>query len=156
MRQIPLGRGKVALVDDEDYDKVAEYSWHCGQGYARTCLYLGGGAKNQKRYSLGMHRLIMDAKPGQMVDHIDGDFLNNQKSNLRFCTHSQNQANSRRRGKFSSRYKGVSRCHGKWVAVLCRERLGRFATEEEAARAYAEAAKKRYGEYAYHDPLEVA
>jgi hypothetical protein len=155
MKTIELAGGHIAKVDDEDYDRLSTYRWCRAQGYARTSIYLGGGRKNQKRRTLAMHRLAMNAQPGQMVDHIDGDFLNNQKSNLRFCTPSQNQANSRRRGRFSSRYKGVSKHGDGWVATLCGDHLVWTRSEEDAALVYALAARERFGDFAYSEVIET-
>ena len=95
MKQIPLTKNKFTLVDDEDYELVNKYNWYFGAGYARSME------------KILMHRLIMKAKKGQMIDHIDGNGLNNQRSNLRFCTHSQNMANKKGFKNTSSKYKGV-------------------------------------------------
>jgi hypothetical protein len=152
MKTVELASGRgVALVDDADYEKVAQYSWYFADGYARVTRYLGGGRKNGRRQTIGMHRLVMDAQPGQMIDHIDGDGLNNQRSNLRFCTMSQNQANSRRRRKFKSNYKGVYPHTGGWMVRFCRRYVGWYKTEEEAAAAYAKAAREKFGEFAYSE-----
>lgn len=100
MKEIPLGQsGKVALVDDEDYEYLTQRKWHLHGGYVfmRKC---------RVRYS--MHRIIMDAKVGQLVDHIDRDKLNNQRSNLRFVTPLISAQNSGPKSTTSSsKYKGV-------------------------------------------------
>lgn len=98
-----------------------------------------------------MHRLLMDAGKGQQIDHANGDGLDNRRANLRFCTSSQNNWNSKPKG--NSPYKGISqRASGKWYAMICRDRkhywLGMHDTPEEAARAYDEAAKRLHGEFA--------
>jgi hypothetical protein len=99
-----------------------------------------------------MHRAIAGAGKGVTVDHIDHDGLNNRKSNLRECTYSQNAANARKGPGYTSKHKGVCWHAGKWEAFIrCRDKhlyLGRFATEEEAATAYAIAAKDMFGEFA--------
>jgi hypothetical protein len=115
-------------------------------------------SRNVKNSALLMHRAVMNAKKGELVDHKDGNGLNNQKSNLRLCTNRQNLANSQKaRGK--SRFKGVywNTARGKWQAQigagfrngkLAVEYLGRFENEEEAARAYDRRAFELHGEFA--------
>jgi hypothetical protein len=142
--------GRVALVDDGDYDLVMQYRWFVQEDtrpgqrsgpYARAQLPAPG------REHLFMHSLIADfPKP----DHIDGDGLNNQRSNLRPATASQNMANRRAWGR--SPYKGVSWGGYSWAARIGHEgkilRLGYFKSEEDAARAYDIAAIELYGGFA--------
>ncbi len=93
METIELTQGKVALVDDADYDWLSEYKWHvskCG----RELWYAARRAKKKK---LSMHRLILSAPFGLQVDHIDGDGLNNQRSNLRLADRYLNHRNYHRR-----------------------------------------------------------
>lgn len=131
-KKIPLGHGQFAIVDDEDYEKVCQYKWHTMNG-----------SKNPQYYAVTkvrMHRLVIDAPMGYMVDHINGDTLDNRKSNLRLCTNSQNQQNTASRGG-SSKYKGVSflKKRNKWVAAFQfdgkRHYCGMWDSEEDAARA---------------------
>ncbi len=142
MKEIQLTRGCVALVDDEDYELLNKYKWHfMTVGYAGRSFYIN---KNKSRI-LYMHRVILDAKTEQYVDHINGNKLDNRRSNLRICTQSQNCSNSKKsKSKISSKYKGVwkrndgrSKC---WVAehMLNRKKLyiGSFYSEEEARNAY--------------------
>lgn len=87
-----------------------------------------------------------------MVDHKDGDGLNNRRHNLRGCTRRDNSANSRKRQHTSSRFKGVSYNSGKWLATIGYDRkthyLGRYDTEEDAAMAYDRAALRHFGTFA--------
>lgn len=150
MKLIPLTQGKFAQVDDEDYDYLMQWKWYAipkrRTTYARS-------SETLKSPSIRMHRLIMKPPPELQVDHIDGNGLNNQKSNLRWATHSQNQFNRKSR-MGSSRYKGVyfHRIAKKWVAMISenakRKWIGTFETEEAAAEAYNRAAIKYHGEFA--------
>src|SRR5262245_35202767 len=94
MIEVPLTRGKVALIDDADYELVSRFKWHAQRGgygntyYAVTNIRLPDG----KWTALRMHVLLLGHKG---IDHIDGDGLNNQRSNLRLATQSQNSANTR-------------------------------------------------------------
>jgi hypothetical protein len=156
MKEIPLASGKgVMLVDDEDYNMLSKYSWsklsrHDGAtAYAisRTSRKSLGGRK-----SVLMHRLIMHPGPSQEIDHIDGNGLNNCKSNLRVCSHSENMQNGRVTKRFgSSRFKGVSyttQSSKHWLAHIGDDHIGYFTTQEEAAIAYNAEAQKRYKTFA--------
>lgn len=154
-KTIPLTRGTTAIVDDEDFAWLSRWKWHCNaQGYAvRTVARserVGGVTKK-----IRMHRELISVPVGFEVDHINGDRLDNRKCNLRVCTRLENQRNQRpsKVGK-SSRYKGVfwHRQRNKWSAqISMRDKsthIGVFATEEEAAWAYDDAARYYFGEFA--------
>lgn len=144
--EIALTQGKVAVIDDADYEIIKKYSWNCGKaGYVVT-------EKNGK--SIYMHRLLLSAPNNFEVDHVDGDKLNNRRSNLRICTRQQNERNKPKTHGLTSRYKGVSwitKRH-KWCAQIHINRrpifLGYYDGEEDAAIAYNLAAEKLYGEFA--------
>lgn len=149
--------GRVARIDDGDYELVTRYRWRVIESreadrpvkgpYAMATFY-----EARRRVDILMHTLITG---WPMVDHANGNGLDNQRSNLRPTTTAQNNHNQRPRFGTSSRYKGVTwhKRARKWQAsIKVDDRshyLGLFASEEEAAAAYAAAALKIQGEYAY-------
>lgn len=154
MKEIPLSQGYVALVDDADYERVSQYKWTAsprkhGAVYANRRTSRATGEK-----CVYLHRFIMDAPDSKWVDHIDGNGLNCQRSNLRLATPSENGCNRGLQPNNRSGYKGVSwyTAYGKWQAMIKVHRkvkhLGYFATKEEAIAAYAAAAPMMHGEFA--------
>jgi hypothetical protein len=156
LREIPLTRGKVAIVDDADHGWLSAFKWHCtSDGYASRTASLRENGRVVRRWSEHMAVAIMGRRLGMQVDHANGDTLDNRRSNLRHATLSQNRANRRRRRKFSSEYKGVHRHGDRWTAVIVHNgvhfHLGRFKCQEEAAAVYAKAAREKFGEFACTD-----
>jgi hypothetical protein len=154
VKEVPLTRGYVALVDDEDYPIAAAHKWYARDGggqavYARTNVRLPDG----RTTTVDLHRLIVQAAPGTEWDHVNGIGTDCRRSNLRPCTHQQNHGN-RPAQAGTSRYRGVSfrRRRGLWGASIGfdgRSRwLGYFRSEEEAARAYDAAARHYFGAFA--------
>jgi AP2 domain len=150
MKEINLTQGKIALVDDDDYWFLMNYTWRAvnkdDRWYAATSI---GGNTHY------MHRMIMKCKSSDEIDHKDRNGLNNQKYNLRKCSRSQNQANKRKQiGTYSSIYKGVTWHKGqaRWISRIRINghliQLGSFLLEKDAARKYDEAAIKLFGEFA--------
>ena len=162
MREIKLAnKRRVALVDDEDESLVEEHNWYTdGNGYAQTHI----ACKETKtgKTTIAMHRLVMGLKrnDGKEVDHADGNILNNQKSNLRICTSTQNHWNASRPKDNKSGYKGVSHHtqYGKWRAVIQVHgkhiHIGYFKDKHTAARAYNTVAKEHFGEFAKLNVIE--
>lgn len=156
MKEIQLTQGKVALVDDADFDWLNQWKWTAHQPqkghsfYAIRTSYAGG-----RKIAVRMHRLILGlADPKVLCDHRDGDGLNNQRDNLRKCDHKENGRNRLPNKSGTSPYKGVSfkAQHKKWVAQIgvnnkqvC---VGYFDTDKLAAIAYNKAAIKHFGEFA--------
>lgn len=155
MIEVPLTKGQIALIDDEDAARVLQFKWEymlnarSKRGYAKRKV-----KRNGKNHSVYLHRFLLNAPPGIQVDHINGNGLDNQKSNLRLATHGQNQFNSRKRVDSQNKYKGIyhDNQRGTYVARLKAKgydiSLGGFKTAIEAARAYDELARAYHGEFA--------
>jgi len=152
MKEIPLSQGFIALVDNEDYERVNQYKWYAGKYnhiyYAKRSIFLDNTTQR-------MHRFILNAPKGIQIDHEDHNGLNNQKYNLRLATNKQNGANQQKQIRHtSSKYKGVSwdKNRQKWMTKIKIDsitiNLGRFENEIEAALAYDAAAIIHFGEFA--------
>ncbi len=155
MKEIKLTQGKVALVDDEDYERVSALKWQARKTRSARNYYAYHAWKEEGRVRhISMHRLILAAPIGADVDHRDGDGLNNRRSNIRLCTPTQNEMNKKPSSRNTSGYKGVSHYNKgpKWMAKLKvgnrKIRRFGFTSAEEAARAYDALAIEHYGEFA--------
>lgn len=148
LEQIKLTNNKVALIDSEDYKLVSKYKWYCSNNCGK--LY----AVNKNKKVLYMHRLIISAPKGYEVDHINGDGLDNRKSNLRLCSSSQNKYNQKISTINTSGFKGVTwnKNRNKWQSQIgCGKKykyLGLFKDKHAAAKAYNEEASKLFGKFA--------
>ncbi len=144
MKQIELTRGYKALVDDSDFELVNKYKWRVNVG-AHGNIYAYRSVKNKgKRTFIYMHKMVI--KTTEQVDHIDGNGLNNQKENLRACTHTENMRNRRLFKNNTSGFKGVifDKFSGKWrTTFYCK-----FTDKIEAAKTYDKIAKLIYGKFA--------
>ncbi len=150
---IPLTQGYEAVVDAADVGVVSGRNWSADV-HRRTdgtirCVYAVSRINYEK---VSMHRLLCGLRSDKVVDHRDGDGLNNRRSsNLRIASHQQNIHNSRRPANNTSGAKGVVWHANRWIAQIKvdgrRINLGRYLTREEAEQAYAAASAREHGEF---------
>lgn len=153
MKKIELTSGKFALVDDEDFETLNQYNWFASESsksfYARRNV-----CGNKKTVKVAMHRQIMGFPDGLEVDHKDGNGLNNQKSNLRICSKTENLKNKRLYKNNKTGFKGVTwhKQHGKYYSSIRINGkyvfLGLFLDPIDAAKAYDREALKNFGKFA--------
>lgn len=148
------------MIDDEDLEAVSRHKWHMvdtkgnNHEYARTSIKQPDGRLRKVR----LHRFLMQPPSDMVIDHINGNGLDNRRSNLRICTHSQNTMNQKAQVGRSSKYRGVFRHKtpnkkwDRWRANVQtkgkRFDVGLFVEEEDAARAYDKKAREIFGEFA--------
>lgn len=138
-------------MDDEDFIFLSKHKWYTtSRGYAVRHAYVNGVRKE-----VSMHAVIMKPASGYEVDHINHNRLDNRRSNLRVCSHSENLRNKALQKNNTSGFTGVYliKANPKWVAVVKlngkRVYLGSFKTKEAAIRARLKAEEKYYGEYSF-------
>lgn len=152
MKEVPLTKGLVALIDDEDFALVSQHKWRAkpekktGSFYAIRTSYKG------RQHSIYMHRLVLNAPDGMGIDHINHNPLDNRKENLRLVTVAQNQHNAKVRKDNKTGFKGVAMTGNRYRACIKRGgkqiHLGTFENATDAAKAYNAAAREFYGEHA--------
>lgn len=149
MKRIPLTRGKVALVDDEDYDWLSQWKWFAKYNFGK--FYAARHDPKNHSHTIHMHQMLL----GPRCDHKNRDGLDNRKENLRKASRRQNNCNQGLRKNNRTGYKGITcpdKRHDKYQARIGYKGriiyLGYYETKEEAARAYDEAAKRLHGEFA--------
>jgi hypothetical protein len=161
-RRIPLTQGKFAIVDPADYYRLAKFKWRLCRTKGKNVLYAersirlpeSSRKRGSGRYSrILMHRQLIHVPDGYVIDHINGNGLDNRRANLRLATVAQNAWNSKKRNPRSG-YKGVWFAKDKhlWrAAIVCNRKrihLGYFKNKIAAAHAYDNAAKKYHGDFA--------
>lgn len=168
MKAIPLPKGYVAIVDDEDYESLSQFKWGVGAQKKNATVYaFRRKRQGGKQVSILMHREIAGALKDEQVDHRNHCGIDNRKVNLRRVSVAQNQQNRRPRNNWKnklSKYKGVTfqtsrRGPKKWRAIMKvngkNKHIGWFENECDAARAYNNAALAQYGEYAFLNDVSV-
>jgi hypothetical protein len=152
MKERKTADGVIFYIDDNDSEFVDKFRWYCSD---RKYIYTFIDGKNVR-----LHRLLLNATPSKIVDHIDSNTLNNTKANLRICTSQQNNFHRKpvKQRSSTSRFKGVRKRGGKWISEIrvnhIKKQIGSFETEADAAIAYNFAAKLVQGEYAYLNRTE--
>lgn len=153
MKKIKLTKGQFALVDYEDYDWITQWKWYALNPAAGIYYAYRRKIINKKVYDIAMHKTIMRCS-SNLVDHINGNSLDNRKENLRICTKQQNNMNRPGDKNTSSKYKGVSwnKLMKKWTAQITingkSQTLGSYAKEKDAARIYDSLANKIHNKFA--------
>lgn len=143
--------GYEFIVDDDWAEDVAEVKWYCDK--KTRYIYARNFDLDKRRSKQYLHRIISGALISEVVDHADGNPLNNCRSNLRICTKKENCKNMSKHVDNTSGYKGVYKSHGtRWYAKIRSNgktiNLGYFSNREDAALAYNAGAIKYHGEFA--------
>lgn len=146
--KLPLSNGGFSLIDQEDLEKVSSYTWMVNYNGSNNIV------ETTKKPRQSLSRMIMDAPNDKLVDHINGNTLDNRKENLRLCSYEENSRNTRLYSTNTSGFRGVQWSKGdrRWKVRITvkfkRIYLGVYKNILDAARAYDEAAKKYHGEFA--------
>jgi len=152
-KSIPLSGGKVAIVDESDFERISQWKWYASKsGYAVR----NSSRRDGPRHAIFMHRVLVDAvkSDGLEVDHINGNKLDNRKSNLRLATHAQNLRNQKTRRTTKTGFRGVDfrPNRGKYRARVAVDgknmHIGTFSTAIEAHAAYSKVAVQVHGAFA--------
>lgn len=153
---VKLGSGEEAIVDVDALPRMARFSWQALRTASNVYVTGNSYVSDGPRYCVNLHRLVMGYPKGLEVDHINRNGLDNRRCNLRVCTRQENARNVPRR----ANAKGVKfdKRTGKFVARINVNRkhhhLGVFTTQEEAKRAYDEAAMRFHGAFARTNSME--
>ena len=154
MKTLPLTRGLITQVDDEDFEQLSRFKWSALLGKTSGPYAVRGVLTSGKSRLIMMHRELLAAPPGMQVDHINRDPLDNRRANLRLATAGQNYANGTRALPTSGfrgveyQPRGTNKFYVRTVIDGKRVHLGSFATAEEAARVASEHRRRRFGDFA--------
>ncbi|MCK5604153.1 HNH endonuclease [Candidatus Pacearchaeota archaeon] len=149
--EMKLKTGEVVFIDKKDYAVISQYSWYRHPVGSHHLLYAAAWVNNKNTL---MHRFLLNLNKNEMTDHINGNGLDNRRSNLRKCTHQENMFNKKKYKNNKCGYKGVywSPHHSKWRVTLYKYKkrfyIGYYRDLIEAAKAYNEAAIEHHGEFA--------
>lgn len=151
-REIQLTKGAVAIVDDDDYERVNKFKWYLG-GSGNYRYAVRAVTENGRRYTARLHHAIAGEHRGKCIDHINGNTLDNRKCNLRIATRGQNRANSIAQKNNSTGVKGVYKTakEGVFKVIInnkgLMEYLGCYSDIEEARTVFAERHQQLHGEF---------
>ena len=141
----------TVIVDAADVPIVKGSRWMLAGGYAQRTIRKKDGSRSAQK----MHRVLLNAPPDKIVDHINGNGLDNRRCNLRLCDAAQNTQNRPGNADAKSPYKGVYPFNNKWCAKIVahgqKHYLGTFLKEEDAARAYRNEAVRLHGDFAWSE-----
>lgn len=144
--KVPLSNGDHVIVDDADAPAVAGQKWHAAKRGINTYAVANGPGG-----TVYMHRFLLGLRDGEVADHVNGNGLDNRRANLRRTDKKGNARNARRASGVSG-YRGVWPNGSGWTAFIKvagkRHYLGQHPTPEAAARAYDDAARQHFGEFA--------
>ncbi len=163
MKEMFLYGDVKEYVSNADFENIKHLKWSISRAGKTAYVVHHRSTRKIRLPKIYLHRMLLNAKKGEIVDHIDGDGLNNTRENLRIISHSENiRKMTKIRNLNSSGYKGVywATRYGKWeVGIMKNYRkmyLGRFDSKHDAARAYNKAAVQLFGDFASLNVIKVA
>jgi len=144
---IKSSNGFDIIIDEDDFCLIKNHIWRATKSGYNYYAYANNHGGRLGRTTIKLHRIILGLKnPNDCVDHLDGNGLNNQKSNLRVVPHSENMKNKKIYKNSTTGCQGISFKNGKYIARIQADRkrffLGSFLNIEDAVLAYKQAAKK--------------
>ena len=151
-KEIELRPGFTVIIDDADYERVSKFRWNLHKTPKNYYAYRNERNGSWRRRQLIHHFLLGTETSDTLIDHVNGNGLDNRRENLRICSKKENCRNTPKRCNNTSGYKGVGKCGKKWRAMIGvdgkRTHLGVFENIIDAVKAYNDAAIKYHGEFA--------